>query len=96
MAYGVDGISGSAPDRGISAAAVDTSAANRDEWVGNVATEVATYLPLSSTDPKRVDEVHRLFLKKYTSAWLLSFVGSSIGRGRPVEVIPWSVAEARP
>ena len=48
------------------------------------------------TDPKRVDEVHRLFLKKYTSAWLLSFVGSSIGRGRPVEVIPWSVAEARP
>src|SRR5437879_1896729 len=44
------------------------------------------------TDPKRVDEVHRLFLKKYTSAWLLSFVGSSIGRGRPVEVIPWSVA----
>ena len=48
------------------------------------------------TDPKRVEEIHRLFLKKYTSAWLLSFVGSSIGRGRPIEVIPWSVAEARP
>jgi len=47
------------------------------------------------TDPAKVDQVHRLFLKKYTSAWLLSFVGSSIGRGRPVEVIPWSVAETR-
>ena len=55
VAYGVDGINGTTPDRGISPAAVDTSAANRDEWVGNVATEVATYLPISSTDPKRVD-----------------------------------------
>ena len=67
VAYGVDGISGSALDRGISAAAVDTSAANRDEWVGNVATEVATYLPLSSTDPKRVD----------------AFVDTSIASGPP-------------
>ena len=47
------------------------------------------------TDPAKVEQVHRLFLKKYTSAWLLSFVGSSIGRGRPVEIIPWSVAETR-
>jgi len=47
-------------------------------------------------DPTQVEDVHRLFLKKYTSAWLLSLVGSSIGRGRPVEVTPWSVAEARP
>ena len=48
------------------------------------------------TDPARVEEIHRLFLRKYTTAWLLSFVGSSIGRGRPVEVTPWSVSEARP
>lgn len=44
------------------------------------------------TDAARVDEVHRLFLKKYTSAWLLSFFGSSIGRGKPVELAPLSVA----
>ena len=55
VAYGVDGISGTAPDRGISPASVDTSAVNRDEWVGNVATEVALSLPISATDPKRVD-----------------------------------------
>jgi hypothetical protein len=55
VAYGVDGISGTAPDRGISPAAVDTSAVNRDEWVGNVATEVAVSLPISATEPKRVD-----------------------------------------
>lgn len=48
------------------------------------------------TDPARIEEIHRLFLRKYTTAWLLSFVGSSIGRGRPVEVTPWSVSEARP
>src|SRR6266496_3770650 len=55
VAYGVDGINGTTPDRGISPAVVDTSAVNRDEWVGNVATEVATSLAISSTDPKRVD-----------------------------------------
>ena len=48
------------------------------------------------TDAARVEEIHRLFLRKYTTAWLLSFVGSSIGRGRPVEVSPWSVSAARP
>ena len=48
------------------------------------------------TDSTRAEEIHHLFLRKYTTAWLLSFVGSSIGRGRPVEVTPWSVSEARP
>ena len=55
VAYGVDGISGVSPDRGISPAVVDASAVNKDEWVGNVANEVATSLTLSSSDPKRVD-----------------------------------------
>jgi Type IV Pilus-assembly protein W/Prokaryotic N-terminal methylation motif len=55
VAYGVDGISGTVPDRGISPVAFDASAANLDEWVGNVATEVQTSLVLSSSDPKRVD-----------------------------------------
>ncbi len=45
-------------------------------------------------DPARVEAIHQLFLKKYTSAWLLSFVGSSIGRGRPVELEPIAVAIA--
>jgi deazaflavin-dependent oxidoreductase (nitroreductase family) len=44
------------------------------------------------TDPGRIGAIHRLFLKKYTSAWLLSFFGSSIGRGRPVELDPVAVA----
>ena len=47
------------------------------------------------TDPARVEQVHALFLRKYTSAWLLSFVGSSIGRGSPVELTPTSVSPAR-
>jgi Tfp pilus assembly protein PilV len=55
VAYGVDGISGAVPDRGISPVAVDASAADMDEWVGNAPTEVETSLPLSSGDPKRVD-----------------------------------------
>jgi hypothetical protein len=55
VAYGVDGVSGAPPDRGISPAAVDTSAVNRDEWVGNVASEISVSLPLSVADPKRVD-----------------------------------------
>jgi deazaflavin-dependent oxidoreductase (nitroreductase family) len=46
-------------------------------------------------DPARVAAIHRLFLDKYTSAWLLSFVGSSIGRGRPVELDPIAVAVQR-
>jgi len=46
-------------------------------------------------DSARVDEIHQLFLKKYTSAWLLSFFGSSIGRGRPVVLDPQAVAIVR-
>jgi Tfp pilus assembly protein PilV len=56
VAYGVDGIvAGSSPDRGISPASIDTSAVNKDEWVGNVASEIQSSLVLSSTDPKHVD-----------------------------------------
>ena len=44
------------------------------------------------TDPERTKRIHELFLHKYTSAWLLSFVGSSIGRGQPVELQPQAVA----
>ena len=44
------------------------------------------------TDPERTKRIHDLFLHKYTSAWLLSFVGSSIGRGQPVELQPQAVA----
>jgi len=44
------------------------------------------------TDPARVEQIHDLFMKKYHTAWLLSFVGSSLGRGRPVELTPDKVA----
>jgi hypothetical protein len=54
VAYGVDGINGSTHDHGISPAAF-LSASNQDEWVGNVANEVETKLPLTATEPKRVD-----------------------------------------
>jgi hypothetical protein len=54
VAYGVDGIAGAAPDRGISPAVVNTSAVNLDEWVGNVATEVQNSLVVSASDPKHV------------------------------------------
>jgi len=47
------------------------------------------------TDPGRTEAIHKLFLKKYTTAWLLSWVGSSIGRGRPVELEPVAVAVVR-
>jgi deazaflavin-dependent oxidoreductase (nitroreductase family) len=46
-------------------------------------------------DEARVDAIHQGFLKKYTSAWLLSFFKSSIGRGRPVVLDPQSVAVVR-
>jgi Type IV Pilus-assembly protein W/Prokaryotic N-terminal methylation motif len=55
VAYGVDGIDGTPHDHGISPAAYDLSGSNRDEWVGNVANEVTTTLPLTSSDPKRVE-----------------------------------------
>jgi Tfp pilus assembly protein PilV len=67
VAYGVDGIAGVAPDRGISPTVVDTSAANLDEWVGNVATEVQNSLVLSASDPKHV----------------AAFVDTSIASGPP-------------
>jgi Tfp pilus assembly protein PilV len=54
VAYGVDGADGSTHDKGISPAKVDTSASNKDEWVGNVAGEVSSKLALSSSDPKYV------------------------------------------
>ncbi len=46
-------------------------------------------------DPVRIEAVHKLFIDKYTTAWLLSFLGSSIGRGRPVELLPESVSVRR-
>ncbi len=55
VAYGVDGADGTAKDRGVSPVSINVTAANLDEWVGNVANEVATRLPITATDPKRVD-----------------------------------------
>jgi prepilin-type N-terminal cleavage/methylation domain-containing protein len=50
IAYGVDGSDGSTPDGGVSPTVVDLSGTNRDEWVGNVATEVETRLPIVTAD----------------------------------------------
>ncbi len=55
VAYGVDGADGTAKDRGVSPATTNVSAANLDEWVGNVSNEIETRLPITATDPKRVD-----------------------------------------
>jgi len=46
-------------------------------------------------DPARVEAIHKLVVEKYTTAWLLSFFGSSIGRGRPVDLEPMSVNVGR-
>jgi deazaflavin-dependent oxidoreductase (nitroreductase family) len=46
-----------------------------------------------ATDTKRVEEIHRLFLRKYMTARLLSWFGSSIGRGKPVELQPIGPAD---
>ena len=46
-------------------------------------------------DPGRVDAIHKLVVEKYTTAWLLSFFGSSIGHGRPVELDPVAVSLGR-
>jgi type II secretory pathway pseudopilin PulG len=51
VAYGIDGADGSVHDRGISPVALDASAAGKDEWVGNVATEVESVLTFSTTEP---------------------------------------------
>ncbi len=50
IAYGVDGIDGSTRDNGVSPVPVDLSGVNEDEWVGNVATEVETSLPIAVAD----------------------------------------------
>jgi hypothetical protein len=50
IAYGVDGIDGTPADSGVSPVAVDLSGVNKDEWVGNVATEVETTLPVVVPD----------------------------------------------
>lgn len=55
IAYGVDGIDGSARDGGVSPVKTDETGVNKDEWIGNVASEVETTLPISSTDPKHVE-----------------------------------------
>lgn len=55
VAYGVDGADGMAKDRGVSPVAINVTGPNRDEWVGNVSNEIETALPITSTDPKRVD-----------------------------------------
>ncbi|HSD72388.1 MAG TPA: prepilin-type N-terminal cleavage/methylation domain-containing protein [Thermoanaerobaculia bacterium] len=55
VAYGIDGIDGSTPDRGISPAAVNAGGVNQDEWVGNVATEIETSLTLSTSGNVHVD-----------------------------------------
>lgn len=47
------------------------------------------------TDAKEVERVHTLFRDKYTSARLLSWVGSGIGQGLPVELTIESVSVAR-
>ena len=46
-------------------------------------------------DQKDVERVHALFLAKYTSARVLSWMGSGIGRGLPVELTIDSVSVAR-
>jgi deazaflavin-dependent oxidoreductase (nitroreductase family) len=46
-------------------------------------------------DAARVDAIHTLVVEKYTTAWLLSFFGSSIGHGRPVELEPVAVSVGR-
>lgn len=55
VAYGVDGVNGSTKDRGVSPATINVTGANLDEWVGNVANEVASTLPITGAEPKRVD-----------------------------------------
>lgn len=55
VAYGVDGVNGSTKDRGVSPATINVTGANLDEWVGNVANEVASTLPITGTEPRRVD-----------------------------------------
>lgn len=57
IAYGVDGADGSTPDGGADPVAVNVTAANRDEWVGNVAGEADTLLGTPSTTLPRTGMV---------------------------------------
>ncbi len=54
IAYGVDGApcptNPACYDGGVSPVTMDTSGVNKDEWVGNVATEVETTLPIAAPD----------------------------------------------
>jgi len=76
IAYGVDAIDGTPHDDGVSPVVVDESAANRDEWVGNVAGEVGTYLPISAADANH--------------SGVDAFIDSSIPAGptNPVPAVP--------
>jgi hypothetical protein len=55
VAFGVDGADGSVHDRGVQPTRVDTSAVNKDEWVGNVANEIETGLAVTTTEPHFID-----------------------------------------
>ncbi|HSP93734.1 MAG TPA: PilW family protein [Thermoanaerobaculia bacterium] len=55
IAYGVDGADGSTPDGGADPVRVDVTAANRDEWVGNVAGEIDALLGTPATSLPRAN-----------------------------------------
>ncbi len=57
VAYGVDGADGSAPDGGADPVHLDVSAANKDEWVGNVAGEIDASLGAPAAGVPRTDTV---------------------------------------
>jgi len=60
VAYGVDGADGSTPDGGADPVRVDMTAANRDEWVGNVAGEIDASLGTPATAVPRTGAVNAL------------------------------------
>jgi deazaflavin-dependent oxidoreductase (nitroreductase family) len=47
-------------------------------------------------DGAEAERIRRLFLDKYTTAWLLSFVGSELGQGLPVAIVPETVTPRSP
>jgi prepilin-type N-terminal cleavage/methylation domain-containing protein len=60
IAYGVDGADGSTPDGGADPVRVDMTAANRDEWVGNVAGETDASMGTPATAVPRTGVVNAL------------------------------------
>ena len=58
IAYGVDGADGSVADGGADPVAVDVTAANKDEWVGNVAGEVDASLGTPASTLPRTGTVN--------------------------------------